>query len=943
MSERNNTNTTGVLGTIILLFLMIVTTLGINFMPVLAAPADYTVTVKEDSTSIVGGTIQFVPALTTTGLEAVNTIDKKTVIIDEQETIVFESTTNTEGKVVFPGITEYLNTSANTDLSGYYRIINGEKISRLEEVNIPKNDATKTTTEFNLVPAATLDLIAGYSGTFDNTEHDLIDIDATFPKAYSCEYREKGTSAPFVNTVPKGTNVAQKTYEIKVSNATNQFTPTIIERMAEIKQGSLSLEFIDEKKNPIIKLKKQWFDDAFTVQVEGTPAIMENEIVYSINDPDVADISGNQVTLKKAGTAKIIATYIGDAYSKATAELTLEVEKALPGDIGLNYDSESKDLIYNISKTFKPKLSYKVGIKDTIKSKVQDYLTFSNSSIDGTITYDKEGEISVTANLDKKKSGFSDYFEGEVSTTYNGMVKYLEQSTVTPSINTDKAIYNNGNYYCYGSEGFIITAPTTPETYSIAKSSSNPLTEKDFGPSITFVNSETNGATYVLKNTLGQITAPKTTTEKFGVDTVLPEIKISENPNEVKKTFEFKVIGQTSIEKAIHFLSFGTFFNEKIEVTVHAFDAAPSSNIKEIKLFLNETEQTLKASELKNLSETTTATASATFEIPLTFKGTVSATVTDNANNVSQSIQATASNSNMKDAAGNIMLEDQAPVTSTFSVEQINGVNKDPGKLSPPITIDGKDFITGDSEIKFTTQDLESGLSAVQIYYNDLLLESKELDKSNAVEISGGTQTTYPQTFNTQDLSSYKYTINTKSFTPSDEGLMKFKVVITDNAGNVSTIEEKQLYKDITAATVTDFKFTSKGNNDKPVNVETTDYGYYFKEDTEVTITATDDKYSKDQAISGLQSITYVAESVEKDADGNQIRINGVENVNKNNQITFKITKDFKGQIYAYATDKLRQSAVEVVSGIYKNAGLQWPQDYEKDGNKIVIREGLYK
>ncbi|MEG1619722.1 MAG: Ig-like domain repeat protein, partial [Eubacterium sp.] len=229
---------------------------------------------------------------------------------------------------------------------------------------------------------------------------------------------------------------------------------------------------------------------------------------------------------------------------------------------------------------------------------------------------------------------------------------------------------------------------------------------------------------------------------------------------------------------------------------------------------------------------------------------------------------------------------------------------------------------------------------------NDLLLESKELDKSNAVEILDETQTTYPypQTFNTQDLSNYKYkyTMNTKFFTPSDEGLMKFKVVVTDNAGNVSVLE-RTFYKDITAATVTDFTFTPTDHiegTSKPVNVETTDYGYYFKESANVTITATDNKHlSNNEAVSGLQSITYVAEDV---VNGNKIQASDVA-VDGKNQITLTIPANFKGQLYAYASDKLGQSAVDYASNKHQDAGLHLPGEYDSDNENGKGKEIVYK
>lgn len=92
--------------------------------------------------------------------------------------------------------------------------------------------------------------------------------------------------------------------------------------------------------------------------------------------------------------------------------------------------------------------------------------------------------------------------------------------------------------------------------------------------------------------------------------------------------------------------------------------------------------------------------------------------------------------------------------------------------------------------------------------------------------------------------------------------------------------------------------------------------------------------------VSGLASITYVA----KDIDGPIISGKDVA-VDGNGKVKFTIPANFKGQIYAYATDKLGQSADKVVSGAFSDAGLHWPAGYDSDGagNKIVIqKDGPY-
>lgn len=108
--------------------------------------------------------------------------------------------------------------------------------------------------------------------------------------------------------------------------------------------------------------------------------------------------------------------------------------------------------------------------------------------------------------------------------------------------------------------------------------------------------------------------------------------------------------------------------------------------------------------------------------------------------------------------------------------------------------------------------------------------------------------------------------------------------------------------------------------------VESTDYGFYFKNKVTVTISASDIK-SDNQIASGVKSITYKA----VDINGN-IEYSGEEPVDSKNQISFEIDKDFKGQIYAYATDNVGNSPL--------NSTLPAHDRYD---SSAVVSSGDYK
>ena len=89
------------------------------------------------------------------------------------------------------------------------------------------------------------------------------------------------------------------------------------------------------------------------------------------------------------------------------------------------------------------------------------------------------------------------------------------------------------------------------------------------------------------------------------------------------------------------------------------------------------------------------------------------------------------------------------------------------------------------------------------------------------------------------------------------------------------------------------FEFKGKGNKDADgAPVETTDYGFYFLEDTLVTISARDDIPT-----SGVKSISYYTLDFTNNMETGVKSAIKTANVNANDQISFTIPANFKGQI----------------------------------------------
>lgn len=336
------------------------------------------------------------------------------------------------------------------------------------------------------------------------------------------------------------------------------------------------------------------------------------------------------------------------------------------------------------------------------------------------------------------------------------------------------------------------------------------------------------------------------------------------------KSFEFVESNNNLFAKVINFLSFGTFFNEEVQITVTPFDDGDSSGIKNVALYLNGEE----ATDYKPAHDSDKGTW--TFTIPkskVTFSAEISATVTDNVGHCTERILPTTENSNAQSA--NLMIETVKPEADIT----VSGSNKHGDWYS--------------SDVKFTVKasdsDDSSGVRSVIASINGKELLNKDFSKSKKkVE------------------STDAFTISTKDAKIKSDGSYELKVTVTDNAGNVSKEYTEKVYKDITAPVITGFAFNAKDykeGREDTASVEATDYGFYFKKDTTVTISAKDDSHS-----SGIKSITYYTVDVDKNKSAEKtVTV-------KDNKISFTVKADFKGQIYAKATDNVKNTTKDFVT-----------------------------
>ena len=136
------------------------------------------------------------------------------------------------------------------------------------------------------------------------------------------------------------------------------------------------------------------------------------------------------------------------------------------------------------------------------------------------------------------------------------------------------------------------------------------------------------------------------------------------------------------------------------------------------------------------------------------------------------------------------------------------------------------------------------------------------------------------------------YNISTKK-----SGKYVLTYTVTNNAGVKKKFDET-FYVDNTAPVIRYFTFENgKTAENDDISVTKTDYGYYFKNKTEVSVTAVDGGI--DGAVSGVSEIHFY--TIEKDeTTPSNIQVS----VPENNKATFTVPANFKGNVYAYAVDK---------------------------------------
>ena len=385
------------------------------------------------------------------------------------------------------------------------------------------------------------------------------------------------------------------------------------------------------------------------------------------------------------------------------------------------------------------------------------------------------------------------------------------------------------------------------------------------------------------------------------------EVKFFVDTDEVKAeniSFEFSKT-QTAADQILSFLTFGIYSNNDVDVKVTAVDNAPSSGIADIELSKSSgleivhegriDDKNTSPEECTYVKTFTLKVDEAEFSQSESFYENLIATVTDKVGNKGSS------NYN-KDGNPEIVITKKAPEIST-SFENL--LDSDSTKWTSKYYDDekGNYWFAGDVKFSFDVKDEYSKLSSVNVKLNGKDITEYCKDTESRVPI-------YTKT-DTVDKSGTKVSSTTISVDTANipnvnlnEGENKFTITATGNNGVTCEESEVKSFVDTTIPKVDDFKFEPAGNMDeKTTPVETTDYGYYFRNDVNVTVLASDGKGSGIGGSNNQVSSKIYYKCV--DVDGNET--NGTVLPGE----SFTVKKDFKGQIYAYAIDNVGNKGSE--------------------------------
>ncbi len=540
-------------------------------------------------------------------------------------------------------------------------------------------------------------------------------------------------------------------------------------------------------------------------------------------------------------------------------------------------------------------------------------MTVSSSTGESTASFGEDGTASVTLIVDLLNLDKSDKLTIAITDNVGNTSEAQTVSEINSALNdlflyetTDSVVKDTTNeaYYAEDSDGNLWVKDGKTLTFTLTDvAGENGTDASGLYSVVTTVQSvEDSAKSSTVNKTYDDATAAVST------DTVtisygdlydgenLITITVTDNAgNETAETFtvykdtQTPVVDSVTVGTISQNLTFGAYSNKAVQVTVTLTDGAYSSGIQALTMsyggvsYQADSTTSLEAKTAGDLGVT------AQFTLPYTadLEDALTVSVTDC---VGHSAVYTTAQDGTDPAVeqtnlqtGLLMLETTA-ATGTLKISD------------SPYTENGRNWYGSKAvTVEVSVSDvmnsgLRSGLASVDLTLNG---------------VAANTSFDYTGESGKTVSDSWSFTLNHYwADSVITEGENTLTILVTDNAGNSDTVS-LAFYIDTQNPVVTGFDFTATGgtynlDGSSGELVTTTVYGYYFSQDTDVTVSVSDAANS-----SGIRIIYFYTLDVDGTGTLQTKTINGGANTAGSTAETavFTVKAGFKGQIYACVAD----------------------------------------
>lgn len=368
----------------------------------------------------------------------------------------------------------------------------------------------------------------------------------------------------------------------------------------------------------------------------------------------------------------------------------------------------------------------------------------------------------------------------------------------------------------------------------------------------------------------------------------------TENPEIEKFTVQRK---NSPIEDLVNVLTFGVFCKDSITLTVNAFDGENDVGLEKLMITYKDNNEIQKEQTIYFNGETECSWDIELSEDVKIFQSSIEVTVYDKLGKHSlelPNISNVGTDGNVSDT--HFVMIETIPPNVTVTLPNSDGVQRK----------DNQVWYNSDKNIDVFVDDSNSGIREVKFSVN-----GKEFQKDNAESVIATSETTKNKI--TKEL---QYVFSTEAISKmveaNDDGSYHIECQAVDNAGNVSNIERKVFYIDVTEPTIKQFSFepvTVDGDENTSDFITQLKYGFYFQKEANVIVTI-DDTNDGNIPSSGLNKVTFRLVSYDgkiKNETVNEVAVS-------DNKAKCLIPTGFKGQIYASADDKVGNVSDEKTS-----------------------------